>query len=70
MNRGLENCQFYSVPFLLLIQLFKARKEDAERKRQEALEKKQERERMLAEEIANEKGSSKKTANAPTKLTR
>jgi len=47
-----------------------ARKEDAERKKQEALVKKQERDRLLAEEDAKEKGGSKKLASVPTKVTR
>ena len=45
-----------------------ARKEDAERKRQDALQKKQERERMLADEEVKEKTISKKVS--PVKMTR
>ena len=45
-----------------------ARKEDAERKRQDALQKKQERERMLADEEVKEKNISKRVS--PVKMTR
>lgn len=47
-----------------------ARKEDAERKKQGALEKKQERDRMLADEESQVKGPSKKSAKKPSKVTR
>jgi len=47
-----------------------ARKEDTERKRQEAIDKKLERDRLLAEEQSSEKSSAKKSFKAPVKITR
>ena len=49
---------------------FQARKEDAEKKRLEALEKKKEREQLLAEEDAQHKAQAAKKGGQTNKMTR